>query len=180
MTSSSASALVVGGGVVGRACALALQRDGWQATLADADADGSAPSWGNAGHIATEQVEPLASLATLRSAPRRWHAFGGALDVREPLRRLPWMMRYLRACAPSRFEAGKTALRGLLAEALPAWRRLARAIDAPELLQEHGHWVCWESEASAKRGLASWRSADIGTAKFSGLGDAQRARLQAE
>ncbi|MFT3763859.1 MAG: FAD-dependent oxidoreductase [Pseudoxanthomonas sp.] len=185
MSPSFASALVVGGGVVGRACALALQRDGWQVTLADDDANGGAPSWGNAGHIATEQVEPLASLATLRSALRRWHAFGGALDVREPLRRLPWMMRYLRACAPSRFEAGKTALRGLLAEALPAWQRLAHSIDAPDLLQgnllqEQGHWVCWESEASARRGLASWRSADIGTARFSGLGDAQRATLQAE
>lgn len=180
MTSSSASALIVGGGVVGRACALALQRDGWQVTLADADANGSAPSWGNAGHIATEQVEPLASLATLRSAPRRWHGFGGALDVREPLHRLPWVMRYLRACAPSRFEAGRAALRGLLADALPAWQRLVQAIDAPQLLQEHGHWVCWESEASAKRGLASWRNADIGTARFSNLGDAQRAALQAE
>ncbi|MFT4178377.1 MAG: FAD-binding oxidoreductase [Thermomonas sp.] len=179
MTSPSASALVIGGGVVGRACALALQRDGWQVTLADADANRSAPSWGNAGHIATEQMEPLASLATLRSAPRRWHGFGGALDVREPLRRLPWVMRYLRACTPSRFEAGKRAMRGLLADALPAWQRLVQTISAPELLQQHGHWVCWESEASTKRGLAAWQGTDIGSARFSSLGDAQRAALQA-
>lgn len=180
MTSSSASALVVGGGVVGRACALALQCDGWRVTLADADANGNAPSWGNAGHIAVEQTEPLASLATLRSAPRRWHAFGGPLDLREPLRLLPWVARYLRACAPSRFEAGHAALRGLLAEALPAWRRLAQAVDAPSLLQEHGHWVCWESAASARRGEAAWRGADIGTATLSSLGDAQRATLQSQ
>lgn len=183
MPSSSASALVIGGGVVGRACALALQRDGWRVTLADADANGSAASWGNAGHIAVEQTEPLASLATLRSAPRRWHAFGGPLDLREPLRLLPWVTRYLRACAPSRFEAGHAALRGLLAQALPAWRRLAQAIDAPpspqgELLQERGHWLCWESASSARRGEAAWRKADIGTATLACLGDAQRATLQ--
>lgn len=176
---SSASALVVGGGVVGRACALALQRDGWRVTLLDPESADMAPSWGNAGHIATEQVEPLASLATLRAAPRRWHAFGGPLDLREPLRQLPWVARYLRACTPARFGAGRDALCGLLAEALPAWRRLAQAIEAPQLLQEHGHWVCWESDASARRGSAAWRDARIGTARISGLPDAQRMALQA-
>ena len=164
--------------MVGRACALALQRKGWRATLVDPDEAGTAPSWGNAGHIATEQTEPLASLATLRSAPRRWHAFGGPLDLREPLQRLPWVARYLRACTPSRFAAGQAALRGLLAEALPAWQRLVQAIDAPELLQEHGHWVCWESEASARRGEAAWRGTDTGTAAFSRFDAAQYAMLQ--
>ena len=55
----------------------------------------------------------------LRSAPRRWHAFGGPLDLREPLRQMPWVARNVRACAPARFEVGRDALRGLLAEALP-------------------------------------------------------------
>ena len=179
MPATSASALIIGGGVVGRACALALQRDGWRTTLVDPESAEMPPSWGNAGHIATEQVEPLASWATLRSAPRRWHAFGGPLDLRQPLRQLPWLARYLRACAPARFEAGRRALRGLLAEALPAWRRLAQSIDAPALLQEHGHWVCWESDAGARRGRASWRGADIGTARFAELADARRDALQA-
>lgn len=165
--------------MVGRACALALQRDGWRTTLGDPEAADMPPSWGNAGHIATEQTEPLASLASVRSAPRRWHAFGGPLDLRDPLRRLPWVARYLRACTPSRFAAGHAALRGLLADALPAWRRLADTIAAPELLQEHGHWVCWESAASAQRGEAAWRGADTGTATFSALDEAQRALLQA-
>jgi len=179
MSSSTVSALVIGGGVVGRACALALQRNGWRTTLVDPDVAGIAPSWGNAGHIATEQTEPLASLATLRNAPGRWHAFGGPLDLRDPLQRLPWIARYLRACAPARFAAGHAALRGLLADALPAWRRLAQAIGAPELLQEQGHWVCWESESSARRGEAAWRGMDTGTTSFSGIDDAQRAVLQA-
>lgn len=165
--------------MVGRACALALQRDGWRTTLVDPESAETPPSWGNAGHIATEQTEPLASLATLRSAPRRWHAFGGPLDLHEPLQRLPWVLRYLRACTPSRFAAGHAALRGLLADALPAWQRLANAIDAPELLQEQGHWVCWESESSTRRGAAAWRGADTGTATFSAIDSAQHALLQA-
>jgi len=183
VSSPSATALVIGGGIIGRACSLALQRGGWRTTLVDpefaADAAGMPPSWGNAGHIATEQVEPLASLAMLRSAPRRWHSFGGALDFRQPWRHAGWIASYLRACTPSRFEAGRTALRGLLAESLPAWRRLALALDAPELLQEHGHWVCWESEPGARRGRAVWRGADTGTASCADLTDAQLVALQA-
>jgi D-amino-acid dehydrogenase len=52
--------LVIGAGVVGHACALALQARGRRVTLTDPDRAGLAASWGNAGHIATEQVEPLA------------------------------------------------------------------------------------------------------------------------
>ncbi|HEX2083714.1 MAG TPA: FAD-dependent oxidoreductase, partial [Xanthomonadaceae bacterium] len=81
---ASGTALVIGAGVIGHACALALQRQGWQVVLTDPDRAGVAASWGNAGHIATEQVEPLASPAMLRSAPRRLYAFGGALDIRDP------------------------------------------------------------------------------------------------
>ena len=166
---ASGTALVVGAGVIGHACALALQRRGWRVTLADPDRSGLAASWGNAGHIATEQVEPLASPAMLRSAPRRLHAFGGPLDVRNPVVLAPWLLRYVRACTPRRFERGRHALRGLLGEALPAWRRLAQALGEPGLLREDGHWVCWESAASAARGHAAWAAADTGTAGFGDL-----------
>jgi D-amino-acid dehydrogenase len=36
----------------------------------------------------------------------------------------------------------------------------------PALLRETGHFVAWESEATAAAGLAAWRAADIGTARF--------------
>lgn len=175
--------LVIGAGVVGHACALALQARGYPVTLTDPDRAGLAASWGNAGHIATEQVEPLASLAVLRSAARRHYAFGGALDIRNPVQLAPWILRYLRACAPRRFEAGRETLRGLLADALPAWRRLAAAVQAPQLLCETGHWVCWESAGSAERGRRGWRNADTGTAGFADLAEDRleslRTRLRA-
>ncbi|WP_306581309.1 FAD-binding oxidoreductase [Dokdonella sp.] len=180
MSTPSATALVIGGGVIGYAGALALQRAGWRVTLVAPDEPTAPPSWGNAGHIATEQVEPLATLATLRSALRRWHRFGGPLDLRQPWRHRAWLRRYLRACMPARAAAGRVALAGLLADALPAWRRLAAAIDASDLLLEHGHWLCWESARSAARGSAAWQGADLGTARCAPLPAAQREALQAE
>jgi D-hydroxyproline dehydrogenase len=55
--------LVIGAGVVGMAAALSLQRGGLSVTLVDRAAPGAACSYGNAGHIATEQIFPLPSPA---------------------------------------------------------------------------------------------------------------------
>jgi D-amino-acid dehydrogenase len=164
--------IVIGGGVVGLSVAQRLLRAGASVTIMDAASgimDGAgAASWGNAGHIATEQVEPLASWPVIRSAPRRLFNAGGALGL--PLsqinRWLPFACRMAAASHPTRVEQGRAALRSLLAGALPAWRSLSTDLGAPALVRETGHFVVWESKATAAAGLASWRSADIGTARF--------------
>ncbi len=132
---SGTTAVVVGAGIVGRCCALELQRRGWQVRLLDDDPDHQAPSWGNAGHIAVEQIEPLASPASLRSAWRRSTLRGGPLALRQPWRLLPWLTRFIRACHREQHRAGTAALAALMAEALPAWQRLAaelgEVVEAP-------------------------------------------------
>jgi D-amino-acid dehydrogenase len=154
--------------VVGLACGLALARAGHRVTLLEPDADRAAASWGNAGHIATEQVAPLASPAAVRSAPRRLFVRGGALDL--PLGRiadwLPFAVRLVGRSTPARFAAGSVALGGLLRESMPAWERLTASIDAPHLLAQDGHLVAWESVATAQAGRAAWAAADTGTASF--------------
>ena len=60
-SASRKRSLVIGAGVIGHACALRLQAIGHEVVLTDPDADRIGPSWGNAGHIATEQVAPLAA-----------------------------------------------------------------------------------------------------------------------
>ena len=61
MADRDPAVLVVGAGVIGLACALRLAREGHRVTLVDRGAPGRGTSFGNAGHIATEQVFPLAS-----------------------------------------------------------------------------------------------------------------------
>jgi D-amino-acid dehydrogenase len=161
-------ALVIGGGLVGLSCALNLQLDGLRTTVVDPATTRRSASWGNAGHLATEQVEPLASSKTLRSLPRRLFFRGGALSLppRDLGAWLPFALRLVRSSAPDRFAAGSVALRSLLRRALPAWRQLARAANAEHLIAEDGHFVVWETPAGAAAGRASWRSADTGTASF--------------
>lgn len=171
---------VIGGGVVGLSCALRLARAGHAVVVVERSTRRDAASWGNAGHIATEQTAPLASIATLRSAGDRLFARGGALDL--PLAAigewLPFALRMVAAARPTRFAAGKRALAGLLADALPAWRRLVTAIEAPDLLREAGHLVVWESAATAASGRAAWAQADTGTARFAAATPAQIAAFE--
>ncbi|WP_310596211.1 FAD-dependent oxidoreductase, partial [Sphingomonas sp.] len=179
MGESRTDIAVVGGGIVGRSIALHLAMRGFSVALVDRGAAGAA-SWGNAGHIATEQVAPLASPATLRAFPRRLFLRGGpvALPPRMAGAWLPFAARLALASRPQRFAAGTRALRGLLAEAAPAWQRLAAAIDAPDLVALDGHEVAWESARSADAGRRAWANADTGTARPRDLDAAGHARLR--
>ena len=175
----TSSSIVVGGGLVGLACAINLQARGVQTSLVDPAGPQRPASWGNAGHIAVEQVEPLASMATVKSFPRRLFWRGGALGL--PLRDiaawLPFSLRLLAAARPSRFRAGKAALSAVLAEAIPAWRRLLGAAESRHLMVEDGHYIVWESEASAARGRAAWMGADTGPASCRDVTDAEMESL---
>ncbi|OYQ36293.1 hypothetical protein CHU95_05555 [Niveispirillum lacus] len=158
--------LVVGGGVLGFCTALALQDRGRTVTLLDEGATAKPASWGNAGHIAVEQVEPLASPATLRAVPGRLLAADDALSLRwRDLRHwLPFGIRLALASRPRRFQAGKMALSGLMAGAMPAWQTLVAGLGRPALLIRDGHYVIWDTAASAARGLARIQAGDHGTA----------------
>lgn len=170
--------LVVGGGVVGLCCALRLARAGQDVTVIDGPAPNGRPpaSWGNAGHIAVEQVSPLASFSTLKTLPRRWYGLGGALDVRDLGTVLPWAWKFLTACRPAVFARGRTALTNLLADAIPAWEDLLDAIGEGALLRLDGHLVVWESTGSARRGRRGW-GAESGFATLGDLTAADRALL---
>ncbi|WP_239281708.1 FAD-dependent oxidoreductase, partial [Citrobacter werkmanii] len=93
---------IVGGGLIGTATALRLQAAGLETTLIDRGDARRGASFGNIGHIAAEQCEPMPSPATLKSAFGRLFAFGGPLDFRARDVALwgPWALRFLAASRP--------------------------------------------------------------------------------
>jgi D-amino-acid dehydrogenase len=160
--------VVIGGGLIGLNVGLRLQARGDRVTLIESSGQGStAASYGNAGHIAIEQVEPLASMAMVKSAPKRLFMNGGALSLRPGAAAewLPFSLRLLKAAQPARFAVGKAALSTLIAYAMPAWRRCDVDLGGG-LLREDGHFVVWETPDSAGRGRKAWQGADTGTATF--------------
>ena len=158
-----ASVAVIGGGVIGTVAAFRLQQKGLAVTLIDPDPDWRGASRGNAGHIAADEVHPLASRATLASLPKTLFMRGGpvGLPLRDVATWLPFGLRLL--AATRRYDAGHRALASLQAQALPAWKRLVEALGVRDLLREAGHFVVWDRPASAAAGKAELARTDTGS-----------------
>jgi D-hydroxyproline dehydrogenase len=132
---------VIGAGVIGAAAAFALAREGRHVLLLDRAAPGEAgASYGNAGHVAAEMVQPLPSPGLLFGFYRELFRFGGALDLspRQALRMAPWIRRF----AAAAFQRTKNTrhLMPLVRPSADVWERWAQAIGRPELLKRHGHY----------------------------------------
>jgi glycine/D-amino acid oxidase-like deaminating enzyme len=153
---------VVGAGVVGAAVAYALTREGRAVLLLDRAEPGLAgASFGNAGHIAAELVEPLPSWDLLFGFWRELFAFGGALDI--PLRRapefMPWAWRFAAAAMHRRENTRQLA--PLVKPAVGQMARWLAEVGRPELLRTNGHFEVWfgprSDERAAEQGLAMER-----------------------
>ncbi|MFJ4111493.1 NAD(P)/FAD-dependent oxidoreductase [Pseudomonas sp. NPDC089758] len=143
---SEADIAVVGAGIVGVACALQLARQGRQVVLFDRQPPGHGASYGNAGHLATEQVFPIADLSILKRLPRM------LLDPMGPLRldwkylpkALPWFARLLLNLRPEPLQRSVAGIRTLNEGSLGAWQRLLGSIGRSELFKEDGSLLVFE------------------------------------
>lgn len=146
---------VIGAGVVGCAIAWSLAREGWPVMLADPAEPGvGGASFGNAGHLGAELVEPLPSPALLFGFWRQLFVFGGALDI--SWRRLPqfapWARRF--AAAAFRQRANTRELAPLVRPAGAAWEQMLREVGSQGLLRRNGHHQVWLTGACGKRAAA--------------------------
>lgn len=137
---------VVGAGIIGVACALQLARLGRQVVVVDQQAPGMGASYGNAGHLATEQVFPIADVSILKRLP------GMLLDPMGPLRldwkylphALPWFLRLLLNLRPASYQRTVAGIRALNEGSLGAWQRLLHSIGRSHLLREDGSLLVFE------------------------------------
>jgi D-amino-acid dehydrogenase len=92
--------LVIGGGVVGLACGLALQQGGRDVLVVEADTVGCGSSHGNCGTITPSHALPLAAPGTIRRA-LRWMLTPDAPLYLHPQRDRAlwaWLLRFSRRC----------------------------------------------------------------------------------
>lgn len=145
-----ADVIVVGAGVIGIASALALSRRGLNVMVVDKQAPGMGASFGNAGHMATEQVFPIADASIIKRLP------GMLMDPKGPLRldwrylpkALPWFIRLLSNLRPAPYQASVSGLRALNEASLDAWRRLLDTVDGAHLLKQDGSFMVYEQDSS--------------------------------
>jgi D-hydroxyproline dehydrogenase len=132
---------IIGAGVIGAAAAFALGREGQRVLLLDRAEPGMAgASFGNAGHIAAEMVQPLPSPGLLFGFYRELFRFGGALDLspRQALRMAPWISKF--ASAAFQRTENTRHLAPLVRPSAEVWERWVKAIGRPELLKRNGHY----------------------------------------
>ena len=146
------SIAVIGAGVIGSAIACSLAREGRPVLLIDRAPPGEAgASFGNAGHIATELVEPLPSPSLLFGFWRELFACGGVLDIppRRILKFLPWAGRFARA-AFQRTENTRH-LAPFVRPAVTVLVGMLRDIGRADLIRQHGHYEMWLGGDAAGR-----------------------------
>ncbi|WP_122610169.1 FAD-dependent oxidoreductase [Pseudomonas viridiflava] len=141
---------VVGAGIIGVACALRLARQGLRVVVIDQQEPGHGASFGNAGHLATEQVFPIADVSILKRLPAMLMDPMGPLrlDWKYLPRALPWFTRLLLNLRPEPFQKTVAGLRALNESSLDAWQRLLSDIQRTDLLKVDGSLLVFEKPES--------------------------------
>ncbi|CAM3560108.1 amino acid dehydrogenase [Psychrobacter glaciei] len=150
MTTSNVDLHIIGGGIIGLAAAVTLQARGVKVALLDANKVGQGASLGNAGHIATEQVFPIADASMLRHVPAMLLNPTGPLriDWRYLPRLMPWAMQLLMNMRPEPFERIHQALLSLNQNSLQAWQGFADQWQLGDWVQVKGSLLTVEKPSS--------------------------------
>ena len=103
--------VVIGGGVVGLACAYGLRRRGYEVTIVDAQAPGAGASEGNAGWITPSLSMPVPAPGMVGTSLRWMARSDSPLYIKPTLdpRRISWLVKLLRNCTERRYSAGLAA-----------------------------------------------------------------------
>ena len=152
-SNGDADVIVIGAGVVGSACALLLSQQGLRVLVLDSHQNpGMGASFGNAGHMATEQVFPIADATIVKRLPKMLLDPMGPLrlDWRYAPKALPWFTRLLWNLRKAPYQASVAGIRALNENSLDAWRRLLDTIDSRYLLKEDGSLLVYEKDSSTK------------------------------
>ncbi len=112
---SQTSVAVVGGGVIGLACAWELTRGGAAVTVLERGEVGGGVSRGNTGWVVPSMTAPLPAPGMVREGVRQLVTRGDAFVLRPSLDPgfVRWLWRFWRSSSPARFDAGVRALLAL-------------------------------------------------------------------
>ncbi|ALF58780.1 NAD(P)/FAD-dependent oxidoreductase [Psychrobacter urativorans] len=141
---------IIGGGIIGLATAVTLQARGVKVALLDANEVGQSASFGNAGHLATEQVFPIADASILRHLPAMLFNPAGPLrlDWRYLPRLMPWAIQLLMNMRPEPFARIHQAILNLNQSSIEAWQGFANEWQLNDWVQVEGSLLTVEKQVS--------------------------------
>ncbi|MBH0085166.1 FAD-binding oxidoreductase [Psychrobacter sp. SCQQ22] len=150
MTTQTFDLHIIGGGIIGLTTAVMLQAKGISVVLIEANQVGQGASLGNAGHIATEQVFPIADASMLRHIPAMLFNPTGPLrlDWHYLPQLMPWAIKLLMNMRPGPFSRIHEALLTLNQHSLPAWQSFAAQWQLNDWVQVKGSLLTVEKQGS--------------------------------
>lgn len=141
---------VVGAGIVGVACALRMQLQGYRVTLIDPDEPGKGCSYGNAGILQLGACVPVATSGVLRDVPQMLIDQNQPLAIRWPyiFHLLPYLTRFIVAARPAEVERISHVLANILSFAVEGFSPLLKAAHAEKMFTKTGELYVYETDRS--------------------------------
>ena len=153
---TSRQVTVLGAGMVGVSCALALQAKGWRVTLVDQQAPGEETSHGNAGVLSRSSFLPFNRPGLLQSLPSMLLRSGPQLKIRNSvLSQWQWLWRFLWHAKRSSFEVTTVALDGLIQLSSDTHRSWLKKAHVENRLRDTGWLWLYANAAAFEAGAGS-------------------------
>src|SRR5437763_11877444 len=116
MSAGAGRDVIVGGGVIGAACAYYLSKSGWRVTILDRGQFGKGCSHGNCGFISPSHVLPLAAPGAARNAMRALMSADSPYYIKPRLNFAlwRWLWRFARRCNTRDMMESAHAIQALL------------------------------------------------------------------
>lgn len=152
MKNQGQTVAVIGAGIIGINCAIALQNKGFNVTLIDKASPGEQCSKGNAGHFATEQVFPLAEFSVLWQLPKMLLNPLGPVAISPTYfpKAIPWFFRFIFNMFASKRVKNTLALKQINELAITAYQELLNESDGQHLLVKKGSLLVFENTSLEK------------------------------
>ncbi|GAW36901.1 D-amino acid dehydrogenase small subunit [Roseovarius sp. A-2] len=151
--------VVVGGGMVGIATAIWLQRAGRRVTLIDkADAPGDRASFGNAGVLASSSVLPVTMPGLLGKLPKMLLNPSDPIFVRWPYlpKLLPWALRYLSHANEADVRRIASAMAPIVGNSLDDHLALSEGTPARRHIKPCDFAVLFKDRAAFEKDALGW------------------------
>ncbi len=175
-----ADVVVVGAGIVGICSAIFLAEAGRKVFVVDRTGVCEETSSGNAAALAFTDMLPMAHKGMGRQVPK-WLADPlGPLSIPPAYlpKLLPWLVRFVLAGRPGRYEASLIAQASMMRLAEREWNGLFDRSGTRAMLREDGSLELYESEAEFKASLPGWAARERFGVAFRHLAQSELAEYQ--
>ncbi|HHZ07994.1 MAG TPA: FAD-binding oxidoreductase [Rhizobiales bacterium] len=179
-TAEKVDVVVVGAGIVGICAAVFLAEAGRKVVVVDRTGVCEETSSGNAAALAFTDMLPMAHKGMGRQVPKWLTDPLGPLSIPPAYlpRLLPWLIRFVAAGRPGRYETSLAAQASMMKLAEREWNDLFDRSGTRAMLREHGSLELYESEAEFRASLPGWAARERFGVAFRHLGKAELADYQ--